>query len=480
MDASKLMRPGTPWRHATAVACVLATAIETPVPAAIAADLSPPDEVFELRARDPQRDTPPPRRLLFPAWQESRRASIYGWIDCGIGGNSHGSAYNGTVLLQDRNLQATMSQLYLVGERTIDLESDDWQWGARVDLLYGTDAWQTLARGLDAYRFDEYDNFGVPRWDSSRFYDLAMPQLYGEIARGDLAVVVGHVYSPLGYENVPAVGNFFHSHSYTFNFATPNTVTGVIGRWEPEEGVRISSGITNGWDNFSDGMPAVANPGYPGASSNLAYLGNAVLASPDGKQLVSIACTTGNEYTPVDAPAGGPGPPLVGNRSMVTAYWQNELADRLTSVTEASSAWQFNADTGLANLSQQPGLAQWYGICQYFYRGLNDRLSAGSRLEWFRDNNGFRTAYPARNAALGTPPVASGFAGNFWEVTLGLNWTPTPNWVVRPELRYDWYTPDGYGTGALPFGEITSTPGGLVTGTAFDQWYLGCDAILQF
>jgi hypothetical protein len=78
------------------------------------------------------------------------------------------------------------------------------------------------------------------------------------------------------------------------------------------------------------------------------------------------------------------------------------------------------------------------------------------------------------------PAVASGFAGNFWEVTLGLNWLPTPNWVVRPEVRYDWYTPDDYGTGALPFGPLTTTPGGLVTGDAFDQWYMGCDAIFQF
>ena len=134
----------------------------------------------------------------------------------------------------------------------------------------------------------------------------------------------------------------------------------------------------------------------------------------------------------------------------------------------------------VSNRGQQAGLAQWYGVCQYFYRGLTDRLSAGARLEWFRDNNGFRTAYPARYAALGVPPVASGFAGNFWETTLGLNWMPTPNWVVRPEIRYDWYTPDDYGSGALPFGPIVTTPTGLVTGDAFDQWYLGCDAIFQF
>jgi energy-coupling factor transporter ATP-binding protein EcfA2 len=51
-----------------------------------------------------------------------------------------------------------------------------------------------------------------------------------------------------------------------------------------------------------------------------------------------------------------------------------------------------------------------------------------------RDNNGFRTAYPARNAPTNTAPVATGFAGNLWGATVGCNWKPTANWIVRPEL----------------------------------------------
>jgi hypothetical protein len=447
---------------------------------ALAADYSAPKDIFELRARDPQQETAPPERLFWPAWQESHRASLYGWFDCGIGGNTNGSDFNGPVGLQDRNGQAMMDQLYLVGERRLDVNTDDFEWGARVDLLYGTDAWQTTARGLDAYLFNQYDNFGQPRWDSSRYYALVMPQLYAEVGRGDVSVLFGHFYTPLGYEVVPAVGNFFYSHSYTFMFATPNTHTGVMAAWQPSEGVRIASGITNGWDNFSDGMPTFVNASYPGASSNLAYLGDFSFTSADGSHLLAIAVSAGNEYTPVVDSTGSPQGLFVGNRSMVTAYWQNELTERVTSVTEAWSAWQFNANTGFQNQGQPGGLAQWYGLCQYVYRGLTDTLSAGTRLEWYRDNNGYRTAYPARNAATGSPPFATGIVGNLWEVTLGLNWTPTPNWVIRPEIRYDWFTPDAYGSGALPFGSVTTRPGGLVTGDAFDQWYLGCDAILQF
>jgi len=249
--------------------------------------------------------------------------------------------------------------LYLVGERLIDIDSDDWQWGARIDLLYGTDGWQTNARGLDAYPFNQFDNFGIPRWGSSRYYSLVMPQLYGEIARGDFSVLVGHFYTPLGYETVPAVGNFFATHSYAFMDGTPNTHTGILCYWQPDDRIRIGSGVTNGWDNFSDGVPAATNPDYPGASSNLAYLGSLTLASENGGQLLTVAVSSGNEYTPVIDPAGSPAGALVGNRSMITAYWQTEFAERVTAVTEGYAAWQFNADTGLANRGQPGGLAQW-------------------------------------------------------------------------------------------------------------------------
>lgn len=469
------MPPRRPW-----ILCAVVVLASMPPPGSVHADISPPHDVYELRARDPQQAEQTPDRLLFPRWQEERPASIYGWVDCGIGGNTLGSDFNGPIGLQDRNMQGMMNQLYLVGERLIDVDSDDWQWGARVDLLYGTDGWQTDSLGLDAYPFNQFDNFGVPRWGSNRYYSLVMPQLYGEIARGDFSVLVGHFYTPLGYETVPAIGNFFYSHSYAFMYGTPNTHTGVVVYWQPDDRIRVGSGVTNGWDNFSDGVPAATNPSYPGAASNLAYLGSLTVASQDGGQLLTVAVSSGNEYTPVIDPAGSLSGVLVGNRSMITAYFQNEFAERLTTVTEGYAAWQFNADTGIENRGQQRGLAQWYGVSQYVYRGLTDTLSAGARLEWYRDNNGFRTAYPARNAATNTMPVADGFAGNLWAATLGFNWTPTPNWIVRPEVRYDWYTPSGYGTGALPFGPITTRPNGLVSGDAFGQWYLGCDAILQF
>jgi hypothetical protein len=55
-----------------------------------------------------------------------------------------------------------------------------------------------------------------------------------------------------------------------------------------------------------------------------------------------------------------------------------------------------------------------------------------------RDDDGARIAGPGN-----IPGVRAwdgwGFAGNFFELTLGTIWRPTPNLMFRPELRWDWY-----------------------------------------
>jgi len=55
-------------------------------------------------------------------------------------------------------------------------------------------------------------------------------------------------------------------------------------------------------------------------------------------------------------------------------------------------------------------------------------------------------------------------------MTWGLNWKPNRNFIMRPELRYDWYSPD-HGNAPLPFGRNSDQYG---------QFYGGCDAIWQF
>ena len=435
----------------------------------------PQEEAYEFRALPPQEAAQEasadegPNRYLESEILASRGIKTYGWIDVGIGANNHGAGFNGPITFNDANWMGQLNQLYLVNEKLLDTEGGGWDWGGRIDLLYGTDYLFTTARGLDAYLYDQVDSLGMPKWNSNKWYGLAMPQLYGELGAGDHAVKFGHFYTIIGYEVVPAVGNFFYTHAYTMQYGEPFTHTGILDTWKATDQLTVYAGITNGWDNFSDKVPygQIINTGYPGWNSNAAFLGGATIKSADESQSLTITTSSGNEYTPIVAGVSA----LAGNRSLISTVYVNELSDKLTYVFQNDNGWQSNANVPYKTQNQTNDTAQWYGINQYLFWTFSDTLVGGLRFEWFRDNNGTRVVNPFRNWLTGNVPQYGGYAGNFWEMTWGLNWKPNGNWIIRPELRYDWF--DGTAAnaaGTLPFGD----------GDRGSQFYGGCDAIWQF
>jgi hypothetical protein len=444
-----------------------------PVTAAV-----PQEEAYELRGLPPSEAAQEasaeegPNRYLEREFLTSRGIKTYGWIDAGIGANNWGSSFNGPITFNDRNWQGQMNQLYLVNEKLVDTEDGGWDWGGRVDLLYGSDYIYTTARGLDAKLANQTNYggaYGGPSWASSKDYGLAMPQMYGELGAGNHVVKFGHFYTIMGYEVVPAVGNFFYTHAYTMQYGEPFTHTGILDTWTPNDQLIVYGGITNGWDNFSDPINStgIANPGYAGANSNAAFLGGVTFKNSDQTQALTTTVSSGNEPTGI-----GFFPVNVGNRSLISTVYTNELSDKVTYVFQNDNGWQFNANTGFQNQGQQPGTAQWYGINQYLFYTFNEKWVGGLRLEWFRDNNGYRVLNPIRNLQSNPTGYTTGYAGNFWQMTWGLNYKPNRNIIVRPELRYDWYSPDAYGNVTrLPFGRNNDQYG---------QFYGGCDAIWQF
>ena len=73
---------------------------------------------------------------------------------------------------------------------------------------------------------------------------------------------------------------------------------------------------------------------------------------------------------------------------------------------------------------------------------------------------------------------AEGFDGTFWELTFGLNWYPNNNWVIRPEIRYDWFSPNATST-PRPYGKPLGQGVGT-GGNQLAQFYAGFDIIWQF
>jgi hypothetical protein len=456
-----------------------------PVQAAV-----PQEDAYQMRALPPQEAAEEasaeegPDRYLETEFLKSRGINTYGWIAAGIGANNWASPFNGPITFNDRNWQGQMNQLYLVNEKLVDT-SEGLDWGGRVDLLYGTDYIYTTARGWDGFLANQTNGAGVagsPSWASSKDYGLAIPQMYAELGYGNHVVKAGHFYTIIGYEVVPAIGNFFYTHAYTMQYGEPFTHTGILDTWTPNDQMTVYAGITNGWDNFADPINSqgIGNPGYVGANSNAAFLGGVSFKNSDQTQAFTSTVSSGNE--PV-AFLGANTFPNVGNRSIWSNVYTNEINDKWTYVFQNDNGWQFNANTGLQTQNQLAGLAQWYGINQYLFYNVSDTVVAGMRFEWFRDNNGYRVFAPIRNGWVGGPAVG-GFQGNFFQATWGLNWKPTRNFMVRPEVRYDWYSPDDMagaraGTAPLPFGPTFGTLNGP-GGDKYGQLYGGCDAIWQF
>ncbi len=178
---------------------------------------------------------------------------------------------------------------------------------------------------------------------------------------------------------------------------------------------------------------------------------------------MAFSIITGDEST-VNTSGVGP----FANRTMISTVWTRNLTSRLTYVFQNDDGWQANATDATGS-----NTATWYGLNQYLFYKINCCWTFGWRLEWFKDQNGFVVTEPIRAVDNGDP-FYSGFAGSFYETSIGLNYKPNGNFALRPELRYDWYTgaPGTASTGgsAEPYND----------GQSKNQFLFGVDAIYQW
>jgi hypothetical protein len=179
--------------------------------------------------------------FLFP---QSARGSIRGWLDGGFIGNfgSPSSKFNGPYNAIDRANEAMANQVYLIAEQTLPTDGD-FGVGGRIDLLYGEDFPLAMSYGWEV-------NKSGPNWNSGEYYGLAIPQLYASVGTEEFSVKLGHFYTIIGYEGVPAVGNFFYTKAYSYQFAGPFTHWGGLATWTPNDFISCDAGVVNGWDTL--------------------------------------------------------------------------------------------------------------------------------------------------------------------------------------------------------------------------------------
>jgi hypothetical protein len=279
-----------------------------------------------------------------------------------------------------------LQQAWLYAEKAIDT-SCGFDVGGRIDYLYGTDGPNTQAFGTDPRGWDN-------RWDNGNQYGSALPQLYAEAGYGDMSVIAGHFYTIIGYEVVPATGNFFYSHAYTFNFSEPFTHTGVLGKYNPNDDLTVWGGYSMGWDSGFD-------------DNGDAFLGGISLGLTDDITL-TYATTAGRFAEPW---TGAVATAISGYQHSIVADY--DLNDSLKYV--------FQNDVLATDFADGTNARDTVGINQYLLKTINDCWGVGARFEWWNIQEG---------AAVGS--------SDLYALTLGVNYRPHANVIVRPEIRWDW------------------------------------------
>lgn len=372
---------------------------------------------------------------------------VGGWINGGATFNpGQATGFNGPVTFGDQANRAQLNQFNIFIQRAVVAEGSSWDFGGRFDFMFGSDAIFTQAYGVPAFDV----NSGLPlnrsNWDldlccaSTRYYGIALPQAYAEayvpVGNG-LNVKVGHFYTPIGYESVPATDNFFYTHAYTMQYGEPFTHTGVLGNYKVSKnwsvlGATTTGSATGGWDG-----------GFDKQLGNWGGIAGITWTSDDMGSSANLSGTYGQTSTRSNEPWG---------------LYSLVLKHKITPKTH----FVFQHDHGYAGgvlLNNENVNAQWYGINTHLYYDLTPELSVGMRAEWFRDRDGFRVFSPGRvsaatnnqgfSYALGSGRVnnSTSMPADYYQITVGMNWKaaktlkidwkPMQKFNVRPNVRYD-------------------------------------------
>lgn len=331
---------------------------------------------------------------LGDAWTLSDPAAciqIGGWSQGGYSSNEQpfsvdkgdGSSFN------DATGNWNLHSMWVYAEKAAQTDGCCWDWGFRADVMYGTDSHKMQAFGNteDANGARGFDN----DWDHGR-YGWALPQIYGELAVGNLSVIAGHFFKIMGYEAVPAPENFFYSRGFTMFNAEPRTHTGVLATYSANDHLTLYGGWTLGWDT-----------GFDQFEDGNSFLGGFSVTNCCETMTFTYLCMAGDLGWRGDNGY---------NHSLVLDL---TVTDRINYVIQSDlvETEEFNEDTS--------------SITQYLFYTVNDCVGLGARVEYFNDDfqgNGL---------------------GDVYQATFGVNIKPHANVVMRPEVRYNWNFPAGAG-----------------------------------
>jgi hypothetical protein len=386
-----------------------------------------------------------------------------GWLQVGYAVNNHsdpngpGLANSPVVIARDEGVQLNQLSLYIEKDIKTNIiprvtptpapMPQEYSWGFKAMAYYGRDAQPVQMFGWDsqlaANRPGNQDpqNAGAFRQNFITYPEFHL-NFYMPWWQG-MSLMIGNFMSPIANEigfAVEPTPNIFYTRTYALE-AAPIDHTGAL---LAANLVRSQSwllggefGIVNGWSNFKDN------------NNSKTYLGALRFRTADMKNWVDYEIITGNEQTDPNkinnsTPASAGDTANFPVTRIVSTANQNRTEQHLTWTSEFAERWKSVIELTYGQQKGDPTNTTFFITGQPFsgatYSGLNGQLqykiyakvAVAGRLETFRDRDGF-ALFP--NTATGPN---SAVAGDFNAATIGVQWRPQKNLLMRPELRYDW------------------------------------------
>jgi hypothetical protein len=419
MTTSKIRQSAWLAAAVTVATGVGTASAQTPPPAT-----APPAPAATTAAPTPAPDAPPPG-----LWIGGIHLSAQ--IEGGVTLNPAGPKNDYGQLFTDHPNQLMLNQILLTANKPLDPKATGFDWGFKLQGMYGSDARYTQFLGeLNSVNPGDRNQFDIV--EANLLFHIP-------VLEGGIDVKAGQYSTPLGYETIDPSTNPFYSHSYIFNFGLPLKHTGILTISHVSPMLDVYLGADTGV-NTTFGPLGEDN-------SAIAFLGGVNLTLMGGNLTILALTHIGPENSSrVLSTLGPAGFNADGYyRYLSDIVMTYKASDALTLTTEAN--W-IRDDFGGYYTSGKPSAANAFGIAQYVSYTLNDAITLNGRVEVYRDDNNFFVAsFPGNNfvsAEQGfTVGVGASAPTTYSELTLGVTWKPAnlppviSGLLIRPEVRYD-------------------------------------------